>query len=140
MPIQKQFISNNTLWRIRKKRGLAQKQVAWLLGHRSSSLISSYERGERTPGIEAAFRLAVIYQCPVEKLFPEHWEAISSELTEKASKVPGTLFTPISKLELVEGISICSYEQLLQDPDVSEENSRLVRKHVTKLAKQLAYL
>ncbi|MBK8464946.1 MAG: helix-turn-helix transcriptional regulator [Chloracidobacterium sp.] len=129
---------NNALWRTRKSRGLAQKQVAWLLGHSSPSRISSYERGERTPNLVTALRLAAIYRCPVERLFPEHFDAIGSELSAKASKATGSLFTPDAKSHLVEDVSICSYERLLEQPIVNEENGRLVRKHVTKLARILA--
>ena len=119
---------------------MVQKQVAWLLGHRSSNLISSYERGERSPNLETALKLAVIYRCDVGELFPEHYETFRLEFAAKASKLPGSISTPLSKLELVDGLSICTYEQLLEDPNVSEENGRVVRKHVTKLAKKLAYL
>lgn len=131
---------NNALWRSRKSRGLGQKQVAWLLGHRSSSQISSYERGDRSPSVETALKLAVIYGRDVRELFPEHYESFSLELAAKSANLPGFISTPLSKEKLSEALSICSYEQLLADPFVSEENGRLIRKHITKLAKALANL
>ena len=131
---------NNALWRVRKSRGLGQKQVAWLLRHRSSNLISSYERGERTPNLETALKLAVIYGCDVGDLFPEHCESFHLAFAVKTAKLPGFISTPLSKPELVEALSICTYEQLLEDSPLTEENGQLVRKHVTKLAKILAYL
>lgn len=140
MPIPETSQLNNALWRTRKSRGLAQKQVAWLLGHRSPNLISSYERGERMPNLVTALRLSVIYRTPVEQLFPEHCEAVSSELLTKASKIPGMLLTNLSRSEFVEDLSTCGYERLLEGPELTEENSRMVRRHVTKLAKLLAHM
>ena len=51
MQTQEQSITNNALWRIRRKNGLEPKQVAWLLGQKSPDIISGYERGAKNPNL-----------------------------------------------------------------------------------------
>ena len=55
------------LRRLRSTLGLSQKEVA----HRftlSPSIISSYETGERTPGVEVSIGLVTLYQCSTDYL------------------------------------------------------------------------
>ena len=140
MQTAKQSITNNALWRIRRKKGLEPKQVGWLLGHKSPDIVSGYERGSSEPNLTNALKLSVIYGCSVEDLFPERVEAFRSELAGKVLKIPGFIASPADQQVLVEQINKCGYEDLLEDPDLSEKTSRVVRSHVTKLAKQLAGL
>lgn len=140
MQTQEPSIQSNALWRIRRKRGLEPKQVGWLLGHKSPDIVSGYERGAKTPNLTNAIKLSVIYDCPVEDLFPESHETYRAELAAKVLKIPRFLATPEDEAHLSEQINKCSYEDLLEDSDLSEKNSRVVRSHITKLAKQLARL
>ncbi|MFN0278506.1 MAG: hypothetical protein ACKVRN_07885 [Pyrinomonadaceae bacterium] len=116
------------------------KQVAWLLGHKTSNLVSSYERGERTPSLLTGLRLAVIYECPIENLFPERLESYRAELTSKALRLPRAIFTPSAESRIFENLNACGYERLLEEPELNEQKGRLVRDHITKLAKSLARL
>ena len=70
---------SNRLWIHRKKMGYTQREVAALLGYRSATHISSYERGERLPSLETAIKLEVVLCAPVAFLFPTmRREAIES--------------------------------------------------------------
>ncbi len=60
----------NNLWLARKRLGLSQKWVAALLGRRSVSAISEYERGVKTPPLPIALKLQLIYRTPLAELFP----------------------------------------------------------------------
>ena len=140
MKNHEETILNNALWRIRRSRGLELKQVAWLLGHKTSNLISSYERGERTPNLLTGLRLAVIYGCQVENLFPERLESYRAVLTSKALRLPRAIFPPSAESRIFENLNTCSYERLLEQLDLNEQKGRLVRDHITKLAKSLARL
>lgn len=60
----------NNLWLARKRLGLSQKRVASLLGRRSVSIVSEYERGVKTPPLSIALKLQLIYQTPLIELFP----------------------------------------------------------------------
>ena len=51
----------------RHKRNLSQKEVASIL-HVSPSIISNYERAERSPSIENLVTLATLYHCTTDYL------------------------------------------------------------------------
>ena len=61
----------NRLWFYRKQLGYSQKKVAFLLGHRSASRVSNYERGHRVPALATAMKLALILQTPISRLYPD---------------------------------------------------------------------
>jgi len=60
----------NDLVLYRKRMGLTQKEVARLLGHRDTSMVSHYERGRALPPLPVALGLEIIYRTPVAFLFP----------------------------------------------------------------------
>lgn len=66
MPTQK---LPNYLRTHRKRMGLSQADVAYLLGVRSGTKLSRYERFRRMPSLGTAFAFAVIYDTPVDELF-----------------------------------------------------------------------
>jgi len=70
----------NNLWLARKRLGLSQKSVAALLGRRSVSVVSEYERGVKTPPLPIALKLQVIYQTPLAELFPALQSLVSVEV------------------------------------------------------------
>ncbi len=70
----------NNLWIFRKHVGLAQKSVAKLLGHRSTSVISEYENGRLLPSLSTALRLAVVYNRPITELYPDLYRQIQEEV------------------------------------------------------------
>ena len=53
----------------RKKVGLSQDDVASLLGARSGTKVSRYERFARTPTLETALACEVIFGVPVAEIF-----------------------------------------------------------------------
>lgn len=55
------------LQELRLARHLSQKEVAHLIGI-SSSVISNYESGERTPSVEILVALARLYHCSTDYL------------------------------------------------------------------------
>lgn len=56
------------LQELRTKYGYSQKQVAEKLGI-SSSIVSGYETGERTPSTENLLALSYLYNCSTDYLF-----------------------------------------------------------------------
>ncbi len=52
---------------LRIKHRYSQKQVAEIL-ELSPSIISSYEKGERTPSVEVMLALSYLYRCSVDYL------------------------------------------------------------------------
>ena len=49
--------------------GYTQREVALLIGHRSATHISDYERGKRLPSLETAIRLEIVLCVPIAFLF-----------------------------------------------------------------------
>jgi transcriptional regulator with XRE-family HTH domain len=76
----------NHLWIARKRRRVSQKQVARLLGHKSTAALSRYEHGERPPPLVIAIKLAVVYQSSVEGLFPALHREIKVEVLKAQLK------------------------------------------------------
>lgn len=66
------------LQKLRLEHGLSQKEVASRIGI-SSSVISGYETGERTPSAEVLLSLSYLYKCSTDYLLGK--EKISSHLS-----------------------------------------------------------
>jgi len=71
---------SNRLWIARRSVGLGQKNVARLLGHKSTSTISEYETGRLLPSLPTALRLAVVYDRPITDLYPDLYRTIQEEV------------------------------------------------------------
>jgi transcriptional regulator with XRE-family HTH domain len=132
---QKETVLINGLWRIRRALGLERKQVARLLGHRSTDAISRYERGICLPGLKTVVKLTIIYQAPLEQFFPEHFDRYRSELEIGVSRMPKSLISLKSQQTLSENVHHCTYEKLLEKLPPTRDDLDTVRNHITKLAK-----
>jgi transcriptional regulator with XRE-family HTH domain len=53
----------------RKRSGLTQRNIAYILDCESDSKISEYERFRRTPSLETALACEVIFGVPIRQLF-----------------------------------------------------------------------
>jgi transcriptional regulator with XRE-family HTH domain len=60
----------------RRRMRFSSAHVARLLGHKGTSALSNYERGERLPSLSNAFRLGIILRVPVEFLFPSLYDGL----------------------------------------------------------------
>ena len=60
---------DNYLRTYRKKLGLTQREVAFLLGCHSGAKVSRYERSARVPTLNAILAYEVIFQKPARELF-----------------------------------------------------------------------
>lgn len=67
----------------RRKQRLTQKEVAELLGYRSSSTISNYERGIKTPQLENLLKLEIICRTPVAFLFRYQYRELKQKIRRK---------------------------------------------------------
>lgn len=69
--------------------GYTQREVARLLGFRSATHISDYERGKRLPKLETAIKLEVVLCAPVAFLFPDiRRRAIDAVRAEREQMTP----------------------------------------------------
>lgn len=129
--------NKHRLWQARHKAGLEQKQVALLLGHRSTDQISRYERGTRTPTLKTALKLEIIYGIPVRLLFQEHYEQSRRESAESNErhhlKVRLEERSRLTPQERLEHEKFCSYAELLKLPRPTLLELETVRRHVISL-------
>lgn len=77
----------NCLRKYRKVRGLKQKEVAKILGFKSASMISRWERGYCLPSTLNLFRLAILYRTMVEAPYVDLLKTMREDLFKKEAKV-----------------------------------------------------
>ena len=80
----------NTLRQARKQCGLSQAQVARLLNCKDRHTIARYERGERLPSLARAMAMALVYQLPVEALFPTLAAQLRAEVVRQQKELHHT--------------------------------------------------
>jgi len=73
----------NSLRRFRRVRGMKQKEVARILGVKSASMISRWEKGVTLPSTENAFKLAVIYRTMVDALYMDYMLRLKDEIRKR---------------------------------------------------------
>jgi transcriptional regulator with XRE-family HTH domain len=140
MPSGGKNTTQNRLWQTRKRRGLEQKQVAYLLNHHTPDQVSRYEIGTRLPTLETALLLEIIYNAPLRVLYKDLYERLQADLKDRFERVPH-LEERLAEF-LTEGSvrEYCAYQELAHVGQPSQADVLKVRLHITELAKWLAYL
>ena len=75
---------SNYLRMYRKRRGLSQSELAFLLGCRSGAKVSRYERHARMPSLETVFAYEVIFGVPARELFAGTYQQAEHRIHERA--------------------------------------------------------
>jgi transcriptional regulator with XRE-family HTH domain len=131
----------NRLWLARKRRGLEQKQVTYLLNHKSIDQLSRYEQGTRLPTLENALKLEIIYGVPLRFLYKELSAKLEDEVWQRISLNPILHKLFGNRMSKEAGLAeYCAYAELIAAPHASEAERAAARRHVTALAKKLACL
>ena len=76
----------NSLKKYRKAAGLKQKDVAKILGLKSTSMISRWEKGVCLPKLLNIFRLALLYRTMVDALFMDLRTSLKEEIRKKRNE------------------------------------------------------
>jgi transcriptional regulator with XRE-family HTH domain len=130
----------NRLWPTRKRRGLEQKQVAYLLDHHTPDQVSRYELGTRLPTLETALLLEMIYGAPLRVLYKDLYERLQVKLQARLESV-SQLQDRLGEFLNEDGLrEYCAYGELLRTGQPAQADLPKARRHVTELAKRLAYL
>ncbi len=75
---------DNYLRTYRKRAGLSQDKMAYLLGTRDGTRTSRYERFARIPSLETALAREGIFRAPVSELFAGVYEKAKRAATRRA--------------------------------------------------------
>jgi len=109
----------NYLKTYRKRAGLSQDEVAFLLGCKSGAKVSRYERLARRPSLETAFAYEALFGVPARELFAGVYQKVEGEIAKRARALAGRVCAgkaerlATKKLELLNGLS-------RQETDVAE--------------------
>ena len=77
----------NSLRKYRKARGLNQKEVAEILGLKSSCMISRWEKGHHLPQPVNIFKLAVLYHTMADALFTDLRRVLQEDILKAEKKL-----------------------------------------------------
>ena len=77
----------NSLRKYRRSRGLKQKEVAKILGLKSSCMISRWEKGHHLPQMVNIFKLAVLYHTMADALFTDLRRVLQEDILKAEKKL-----------------------------------------------------
>ena len=78
---------DNYLRSYRKRSGLSQREIAFLLGTRLGAKVSRYEYGRRTPDLDTVLALETIYRAPASALFAGRHQRIAGSVRRRAARL-----------------------------------------------------
>jgi len=135
----------NRLFLVRNKNSLGQKQVAILLGHKTTDQISRYERGTKLPSLKTAFKLGIIYRLPIQILLDGYYEACLKEIKKREKSLNNQENKSNSDNFIIPGeTEFCTIEETLKPFAVKESDLDKARSHIAELirtrAKRMSHL
>ena len=101
----------NYLRTYRKRSGLSQDEVAFLLGCQKGTKVFRYERFVRKPSLETLFAYEVVFGAPVRELFAGAYQKVEKRISNRAQLLTRKLnrATPdrmaTRKLEILQAIT-----------------------------------
>ena len=84
----------NYLRTYRKKSGLTQREVAFLLGRKNGAQLSRYEKQRRLPPLRTALAFEAIFKIPLPELFAGLRESVRRETSERIEKLDADVQAP----------------------------------------------
>jgi transcriptional regulator with XRE-family HTH domain len=129
--------TNNRLWQIRHQAGLEQKQIAYLLGHKSTDQVSRYERGARLPSFRTALKFELILRTPVSQIFPEQYQQCRAEIAERFRHLGQSRASNQTHDDILTDSHLCTFLNLLLKKKLSGAEVNTARRHAIKLTRRL---
>jgi DNA-binding XRE family transcriptional regulator len=78
----------NHILKMRRNRGLAQKHVALLVGHRYTQMVSKYESGVSLPPLETALLLEISLGVKLSELYVDLYQDLQMLVLARAEALP----------------------------------------------------
>ena len=85
----------NYLRAYRRRAGLTQRELAFLLGVKNHSPVSEIEKRHRAPMLRTALALEAIFGVPVGELFAGMREPIAREIEQRVNKLASDLTSKV---------------------------------------------
>lgn len=82
---------SNHIFKMRRNRGIAQKQLALLLGHEYTSMVSKYERGISLPPLETALLLEIALGIRLSELYVGLYQDLQIQVLKRSEMLPMAL-------------------------------------------------
>ena len=124
---------NSSLLALRRKRlGYEQKQIALLLGHKSTFQLSRYETGQRIPSLKEAIKLSILLGIPIQAILGAYFRRCFEELEKEIRKSGLTSKINLQKIQEAE---YCTYLEIINS-DRSNEFDDKVRRHIKILVEE----
>jgi transcriptional regulator with XRE-family HTH domain len=112
---------SNYLRTYRRRAGLSQNEVAFLLGCKDKVIVSRFERGTSVPTLKTALAYQAIFGASVSELFAGMYEDIESQIIEQAKLLIENYHKSSNKK--VEAHKKEFLRVLIVAPDIIAENS-----------------
>ena len=81
----------NYLRAYRKRGGLTQDEVAFLLGCKSGAKVSRYEKLMRQPNLQSVVACQAIFGVQAHELFPDIYKKVEQETIKRAEELLRTM-------------------------------------------------
>jgi transcriptional regulator with XRE-family HTH domain len=88
---------DNYLRSYRKRAGLTQDELAFLLGRKSGTHVSRYEHGRREPSLETLLAYEAVLGIPVRDVFRGRFLKVENSVKERAAILSEKLTATSSK-------------------------------------------
>jgi len=101
----------NYLRTYRKRSGLSQDEVGFLLGCQNGTKVSMYERSARKPSLQTLFAYEVVFGVPARELFAGAYQKVEKKISKRAQlltrKLNRATPTPMAtrKLQILKAIT-----------------------------------
>ena len=83
----------------RRSWGLTLRDLATLLGYKSSAHVSRLESGKRSPGTETALACTVLFSAPLHELFPELINEVDKRIRRRVTRFREGLGQPSTPVD-----------------------------------------
>jgi DNA-binding XRE family transcriptional regulator len=81
----------NHLYTLRRIRGFRQKQLAHLLGYRSTTMVSRFESGNHVPPLKVALMLEIILGARLSEIYVDLYRDLSAHVLDRSTHLPAGL-------------------------------------------------
>ncbi|KAF0244087.1 MAG: hypothetical protein FD167_3683 [bacterium] len=116
---------------VRKQLGLRQKDLAYLLGHKSQHSVYRLERGLRLPTLETALTLENILGLPVRVLFNHVYSNVQQEVEHRLEASKELSSQLLARREEVG--EVCAFLDIINFPKPSQKEKDRLHKHIIYL-------